>query len=270
MATKRTAKAAQKKAIKDETLAAERLVGILESQRQLGGESYPPTFGRFVELVARDAKAVVKALGGVKTRIALSHTGKLQAAGFVAFAEDIETVAASDRLLLAQLGAARKKSIAADAKALATGMDKSFAAAFIKSLDGRIKGARMPPGVGALPLKKPLFFLLSDAIGTAAPRATSGIAAHVRSFAERFDDAFTALDRASGNNNYVTLDALRGRLGDLSRADFDAGLSQLRRARKYSLDPSDGRHRQMTEAERVAGIMENGNLLVYVARRTDG
>jgi hypothetical protein len=269
MAAKR--KATPKKATQDETLAPDRLVGILESQRQLGGESYPPTLERFAELVARDPKAVIKALVGMKTRIALTHAGKQQVAGFVAFGEDVETVVAGDRLLLAQLGAARLKSKAADAKALAAGMDKSFGPAFIKSLGARVKERRMPPGVGALPLTKALFFLLSDAIGTAPLHTKSGIAAQrILSFAERFDEAFAALDRASGSNNYVTLDALRGRLGDLSRADFDAGLSQLRRARKYSLDPSDGRHRQMTEAERVAGIMENGNLLVYVARRTDG
>ncbi|WP_437609786.1 hypothetical protein WMF20_00770 [Sorangium sp. So ce834] len=88
-------------------------------------------------------------------------------------------------------------------------------------------------------------------------------------FADRFDAAFTALDRDSGGNNYVTLRALRAALPDVPRATFDAELAALRRQRRYSLDPSDGRHHQMAEAEREAGIQEAGNLLVYVARRHD-
>ncbi|WP_437505460.1 hypothetical protein [Sorangium sp. So ce1099] len=99
-----------------------------------------------------------------------------------------------------------------------------------------------------------------DAAPAAAPAA---------SFADRFDAAFTALDRDAGGHNYVTLRALRAALPDVPRAVFDAELAALRRQRRYSLDPSDGRHHQMADAEREAGIMEAGNLLVYVARRHD-
>ncbi|WP_437621951.1 hypothetical protein [Sorangium sp. So ce1151] len=99
---------------------------------------------------------------------------------------------------------------------------------------------------------------------TPAPDAAPAV-----SFAERFDAAFTALDRGAGGHNYVTLRALRAALPDVPRAVFDAELAALRRQRRYSLDPSDGRHHQMADAEREAGIMEAGNLLVYVARRHD-
>ncbi|MGK3969788.1 hypothetical protein WMF38_32600 [Sorangium sp. So ce118] len=98
----------------------------------------------------------------------------------------------------------------------------------------------------------------------AAPAAAPAV-----SFADRFDAAFAALDRDAGGHNYVTLRALRAALPDVPRAVFDAELAALRRQRRYSLDPSDGRHHQMADAEREAGIMEAGNLLVYVARRHD-
>ena len=89
------------------------------------------------------------------------------------------------------------------------------------------------------------------------------------SFQVRFDAAFGALDQASVGHNDVTLRALREALPDVPRATFDAGLSALRRARLYTLNPSDGRHRQMTAAERDAGILEGNSLLVYVARISD-
>jgi hypothetical protein len=85
-----------------------------------------------------------------------------------------------------------------------------------------------------------------------------------RDFAARFDQAFAALDRAAGGYNYVTLRALRSALPDVPRAKFDEGLAALRRSRRYTLDPAHG---TMTKADRDAGIMEAGNLLMYVARR---
>ncbi|WP_199693804.1 hypothetical protein, partial [Sorangium cellulosum] len=101
-----------------------------------------------------------------------------------------------------------------------------------------------------------------------APAASAAVAP-AAPFAARFDAAFSALDRDGGGNNYVTLRALRAALPDVPRAVFDAELAALRRQRRYSLDPSDGRHHQMADAEREAGILEAGNLLVYVARRHD-
>ncbi|WP_433931209.1 hypothetical protein AB3662_43770 [Sorangium cellulosum] len=104
---------------------------------------------------------------------------------------------------------------------------------------------------------------------TEALREAPSNGAPAAPFAARFDAAFTALDRDAGGLNYVTLRALRAALPDVPRAVFDAELAALRRQRRYSLDPSDGRHHQMADAEREAGILEAGNLLVYVARRHD-
>jgi len=88
-------------------------------------------------------------------------------------------------------------------------------------------------------------------------------------FARRFDKAFDALDAENGGYNFVKLLALREALADVPRAVFDAELNALRRAWRYTLSPSEGRHQQSTEAERAAGIREHGHLLVYVERRRD-
>ncbi|WP_437570798.1 hypothetical protein [Sorangium sp. So ce542] len=321
------------------------LLGVLESQRQLGGASYPPTLERLAELTGDTPAATSKALSSkeAKGRALLSRTAggkKKPAPGtvLVLLKEDLQTVAQSDRLLEVQLQSARKPDapavdLAQLPKGLVTGLGRAFKAA----LEQRLAERRLPRTIGALTGKKPLFFFLADAVLPAAgaparpatttaptdgaPRPTaprgartapadaadaaptdapsngapaaslagapaaslagapaaslagapaaSLAGAPAAPFAARFDAAFTALDRVSGGNNYVTLRALRAALPDVPRATFDDELAALRRQRRYSLDPSDGRHHQMAEAEREAGILEAGNLLVYVARRDD-
>lgn len=88
-------------------------------------------------------------------------------------------------------------------------------------------------------------------------------------FAERFDAAFAALDRASGEQNNVAVHALRAALPDVSREVFDAEVKALLRRERYTAHPAAGR--QVSQAEREAGLLERGGLLplVYVARRTD-
>lgn len=231
----------------------------------------------------------------VKPKALLSQDAKKAKAAprevFVLLTEDIEAAAGDDRLLEVQLRAARTpKEPAADATKLVKGLAKPLHAAFKAALAARIEARRLPSGIGALPGKKPLVFLVADAILPRAeapaphsPRDAVAKEPHVRaevpapaakpdsggSFEARFDAAFTALDRATGDRNYVTLRALRDALPDVPRDAFDAALAALRRARRYSLDPSDGRHHQVSEAEREAGITEAGHLLVYVARRSD-
>jgi hypothetical protein len=91
----------------------------------------------------------------------------------------------------------------------------------------------------------------------------------VPDFARDFDKAFDRLDppdKKGRRSNYVTLHALREALPRYDRKTFDAELNKLRRAQRYSLDASDGRHARMTRAEQAAGIEEAGELLVYVAQ----
>ncbi|WP_437275147.1 hypothetical protein WME90_28300 [Sorangium sp. So ce375] len=294
-----------------------KLLGVLESQKQLGGASYPPTLDRLTELTGDTLAVTSKALNTkeAKGRVLLSRAagGKKKPAPettLVLLTEDLQAAAQSDRLLEVQLRSARKPDApAVDLAQLPKGLVPAIGRAFKAALHQRIAERRLPRTIGALPGKKPLFFFLEDAVlpaagaparpaaaatdgaarrtapdghgnatsdghgnatsdghGNAAP---SGAGAPAISFADRFDAAFSSLDRASGRLNYVTLHALRAALPDVPRAAFDAELAALRRQRRYSLDPSDGRHHQMAEAERDAGIMEAGNLLVYVARRDD-
>ncbi|WP_437317334.1 hypothetical protein [Sorangium sp. So ce385] len=309
------------------------LLGVLESQRQLGGASYPPTLERLAELTGDTPAVTSKALSSkeAKGRVLLSRAAggkKKPAPGtvLVLLKEDLQAVAQSDRLLELQLQSARKPDApAVDLAQLPKGLLPDLGRAFKAALVQRLAERRLPRTIGALTGKKPLFFFLADAVlpaagaparptmttaptdGASRPAAPDGArtapadaapteapsngapaaslagapaaslagapaASHVGApapFAARFDAAFTALDRDSGGNNYVTLRALRAALPDVPRATFDAELAALRRQRRYSLDPSDGRHHQMAEAEREAGILEAGNLLVYVARRHD-
>ncbi|WP_441292582.1 hypothetical protein ACSRUE_21260 [Sorangium sp. KYC3313] len=286
-----------------------KLLGVLESQKQLGGASYPPTLERLTELAGDTLAVTSKALNTkeAKARLLLSRAagGKKKpapSATLVLLAEDLEAVAQSDRLLEVQLQSARTADApAVDLAQLPKGLVSPLGRAFKAALAQRLAERRLPRTIGALTGKKPLLFFLEDAVlpaagaparpaaastdgaarraapdgagnaisngpGTSAP---SGPGAPAISFADRFDAAFSSLDRASGRLNYVTLHALRTALPDIPRATFDEELAALRRQRRYSLDPSDGRHHQMAEAERDAGIMEAGNLLVYVARRDD-
>ncbi|WP_437586120.1 hypothetical protein [Sorangium sp. So ce1000] len=297
-----------------------KLLGVLESQKQLGGASYPPTLERLTELTGDTLAVTSKALTTkeAKARVLLSRAagGKKKkqpapSATLVLLAEDLEAIAQSDRLLEVQLQSARTADArAVDLAQLPKGLVSPLGRAFKAALEQRIAESRLPRTIGALTGKKPLFFFLEDALLPAAaaparPAATAadGAARHTVSdgaarrsaldgpgssaqssagssaqsspgapaisFADRFDAAFSSLDRASGRLNYVTLHALRAALPDIPRETFDNELGALRRQRRYSLDPSDGRHHQMAEAEREAGIMEAGNLLVYVARRDD-
>ncbi|WP_437766018.1 hypothetical protein WMF27_26775 [Sorangium sp. So ce281] len=286
-----------------------KLLGVLESQKQLGGASYPPTLERLTELTGDTLAVTSKALTTkeAKARLLLSRAagGKKKpapGATLVLLAEDLEAVAQSDRLLEVQLQSARTADApAVDLAKLPKGLLPALSRAFKAALEQRLAERRLPRTIGALTGKKPLLFFLEDAVlpaagaparpaaaatdgaarraapdgagnatsdgpGTSAP---SGPGAPAISFADRFDAAFSSLDRASGRLNYVTLHALRTALPDIPRATFDEELGALRRQRRYSLDPSDGRHHQMAEAERDAGIKEAGNLLVYVARRDD-
>ncbi|WP_437682119.1 hypothetical protein [Sorangium sp. So ce131] len=300
-----------------------KLLGVLESQKQLGGASYPPTLERLAELTGDKPAVTSKALKEAKARVLLSREKKpAPGTTLVLFAEDVEVVAQSDRLLELQLQSARKPDApAVDLAQLPKGLLPALSRAFKAALERRIADRRLPRTIGVVPGKKPLFFFLDDAVLPAAaaparpaatatdgaarptapngagkaasdgarPTATDGAGKATSSsagpttpaaapaaspsptppFAARFDAAFTALDQASGSHNYVTLRTLRDALPDVPRDTFDAELTALRRQRRYSLDPSDGRHHQMADAEREAGIMEAGNLLVYVARRHD-
>lgn len=87
-----------------------------------------------------------------------------------------------------------------------------------------------------------------------------------RDFATDFDAAFDKLRRGR-EFNQIELSLLRKEMPHLSREEFDAGLHALRRADRYELGTSDGRHRQLTPEEIAGGIEERGRQYIYVSRR---
>jgi hypothetical protein len=146
---------------------------------------------------------------------------------------------------------------------------------FAEALQKRIQERTLPHGVGWLLIKNTKrLFLASDVHLTPvskfeedssppapAPRAELA----PLTFSQAFDEAFGRLDRAAGGHNFVSLAEIRPALG-VERDAFDAGLRDLRRTGRYTLSAAEGRH-GLGEAERVAGVIEDGTLLLYVSRR---
>lgn len=79
-------------------------------------------------------------------------------------------------------------------------------------------------------------------------------------FETDFERAFYSLD---DGYNFVKLYDLRNALSNYSRQEFDEGLNNLRRKRKYSLEASEGLLVKLTPEEKAAGITELGRLLIY-------
>jgi hypothetical protein len=198
---------------------------------------------------------------------------------------DEERLARSAPLIEAALAAARTPDNQAlplgdVGKKVAAGVRESFRAAVEK----RLEAGTLPPAVGVLTVKKkPHLFLLAD-LATAPParraeEVRSPMAAPAEAlptppppeaidFAPAFAAAFVRLDRDRGGHNLVSLVDLR-RAVPVERARFDAELNHLRRAGLYTLSGAEGRHGLGAE-EREAGIVEHGNLLLYVSRREEG
>lgn len=100
----------------------------------------------------------------------------------------------------------------------------------------------------------------------AAVRAAMQEPKSTGNFATDFDAAFDKL-RRTREFNQIELSELRKEMRHLSREEFDAGLHALRRADRYELGTSDGRHRQLTPEEIAGGIEERGRQYIYVSRR---
>jgi hypothetical protein len=84
-------------------------------------------------------------------------------------------------------------------------------------------------------------------------------------FAPAFEGVFNELDRQAGSHNLVSLVELR-RVLPFARPVFDSELRKLRQEGRFILKLAEGRH-GLTPAEQEAGIVEDGRLLLYVARK---
>ena len=92
--------------------------------------------------------------------------------------------------------------------------------------------------------------------------------ASAASFGPKLAGAFGKIDARNGGTNFVKLSDLRAAMPQLSRAAFDKAFRAERQAGKWAMSPHEGVRGKLTAGEKAAGIRENGELLVYVARRS--
>jgi hypothetical protein len=254
------------------TLLALRLLRTLESRRQRGSAAYPVALSE----LAHEADPTVSpdsALDALRDKRLKPHVVAALPgpSSPVALIEDAARLAAWPPLLENALAAARTPTNQALAatdlkKKVGKAVQRHFAAA----LEQRITEGNLPPEVGLLHVKgKPLLFLIADLaenrVSSPAPPESKPTPA--QPLGQKFDEVFDRLDRERGGHNLVSLVDLRRELG-VERAAFDAELTKLRRAGRYSLSGAEGRHGITTE-EKEAGIVEGGILLLYVSRRKE-
>ncbi len=265
---------------------ADKLLRVLQSQRGLGPGSYPLPVRRLVELTDPSAPAalVKKALGKKSfQQQAVPLRAKAPDAP-IALVADLDALAGSALALEFLLRQARTPSTQAfslaELKAKATGkLQKPFQ----EAVNRHIIASTLPPTVAYISIRgSKKLFLLSDLgrgrepgvrsqesgvrsqEGAAKVNGTAAPAPVPADFPTAFHQAFDDLDRQGGGHNFVSLTDLR-RVVPLPRAQFDRELGELRRAGRYTLSAAEGRD-GISPDERVAGIAEEGSLLLFVSR----
>ena len=266
----------------------ERLAATLRGMR--GTDAYPPTAEKLLEIAGVQVEPAELSKPGA-TKYVRTTTKKPSsrsprkgappkkppkqriptdyAAGLVFLPEDADHVAASDRLIQHLLATARTPATHVAAPSTLWGLVPGPLADKVRSyLKGCIESEQLPTGVGMVRIGNgwKLFLLADMRAGSRLPEAVKQETT-TEPFSEAFAEAFDEIDRRTGKRNYVLLHDLRQRLAMIPRPDFDAGLNELRRSQKYSLDSADGRHGRLTPEQVDAGIREAGSVLVYVARR---
>jgi hypothetical protein len=277
-----------------------RMLLVLEAQRRLGGEAYPPTLRRLADLCelngsdTRIPKAISHGTMAERVIVVAKAKGKPNLDAPVLLKEDVEDGASAVLPALLRFAlrpvttSVKGKKVETDAF-LTTELKKRFVPALQKpfedALERRVERQDLPPDVAWVLIKgKPLLFPLENlrpgasrrslpADGLTAPpspvpdETSAAPARPTREFAEAFREAFDQLDRRIGSTNFVKLSDLRRDLPEFDRAAFDAGLRQLRIDGQFSLDSHEGLTGPLTPEEREAGVQEAGSLLVYVSRR---
>lgn len=272
-----TRKAKQPPALSGEDLGKLRIV--LESQRALGAGSYPPTVSRLFELAGVGMNAPALAIfAAPKSAKLFALTAKStkkdphatqNARVFVP--EDAGRIAASLSIFDKAFSAARTTGSDLFTPAeLAKRVAKPLQKAFQASVEGWARTGRAPfPSVIVLRRKvgKKTAFFLHRLEAAVSATATAPAKVSRDGFARDFTREFDRLDRATGGNNYVLLHDLRRALPEIDRSEFDNRLKELRLAKLFTLDSSDGQRVRLTPEQLDAGIREGSSNLVYVARR---
>ncbi len=264
---------------------ADALIHKLEALRQEEDAGYPPTLSQLARLLeAAPAASLLHEAVAQKTfqaRAALALPKNLESP--VALIPDRERLADSPMLLELALTSVRTSdNQAVEPKDLKKKLHKELQQPFLEAVRARLETNQLPPAVGCLVVKKkPLLFLLQDAAhglsalpirgaapspnGPGQPAAVQPVVMPALDFAQAFEDAFERLDRQKGSHNFVSLVDLR-RAIPCDRASFDAGLHQLRAARRYTMSAAEGRS-GISPEEQQAGVLEEGALLLFVSRK---
>jgi hypothetical protein len=274
---------------------ARRMVVVLESQRRLGPDAYPPIFSRLTELCERNpsdknvAKAVAHAAFTDRTVPAARKGKKPSQDALIMLKEDVDAqlsmvVHALVRFALKPRSTKQKgrtvetTAHSAEEAGKQVGDEVRPIVANVLSPDSQ---PRLIPGdVGCILVKGTrLYFLLANMqtgfpSGTAAddftpgsPEIRAGDGRAAIEFPQEFREAFDRLDRRNGSTNFVKLVDLRQAMAAFPRDEFDAGLATLRVDGEFTLNSHEGLHGSLTPEEREAGLREAGSLLVYASRR---
>ncbi len=291
-----TSSAVKKKPKHDDSELAGRLLLVLESQRRLGAEAYPPLLRRIAELCELNANDPIftKAASHksfTEGAIVVARKGRgpsLDAP--VILKEDVDlgmqgVLTALLRVALAPVSNLSKGKMTETTAFTANESVKQLVPELQKAVAGALDaGSRqhtLPGDVGWVVVKSnPLFFLIdnlqagcqtqgkvADGHVPALSIAAKSPLTPLRDFTQAFREAFEQLDQHNGWTNLVKLVELRQALTSFGRSEFDAGLRGLRVAGEFSLESHEGRHESLTIDERDAGIHEAGSLLVYASRR---
>ena len=253
--------------------SVEKIAGVVRSLKSVG--TYPPTVARVLELAEEEAahakKVVAKGFAAGMLLCAYPPDEKAAGAAWIFLAEDVDAVVG--RWIPAAIASLRERGTRTGflLKEVEKALPKSSSPTkmFAAALEARGQEARWPRGVGSVRVGSeksatPLLFLLKDVAPSLAATAPSEPA----TFASAFERAFERIDRQHGDHNFVLLRALREALPDVPRDNFDAGLTALRLARRFTLEGSDGRHAQLGAEDFAAGVRDGGALLVYASRRS--
>lgn len=278
---------------KPEEALADRLVQLVQAQRRRGGSAYPLTLSQLIQLAGPEAdpQLLHQALAQPSfTQAVILALPKMPDTP-LALADDRELLAGSALLLQTlvcqcRVDAGHALTVTALKKPLPTPLGKLFD----KAVSQQIIERRLPPGISSVwrqsgKKREPLLFLLHDVragsqqgeapaeLPRSRPDGSAGVSPcreptplpPPANFAPLFDQAFAQLDRQAGSHNLVSLVELR-RLLPFDRPAFDEELKKLRLEGRYVLKLAEGRH-GLSVAEQEAGIVEDGRLLLYVARK---
>jgi hypothetical protein len=269
---------------------AERMVRVLESQRPLGGNAYPPTLRRLAVLCGLNESdpRVIKAVGQdtFKQRAVVAwnkdRKPDCDALAFLApsdtLDEAVEGVAPAVLVALLK-GAAETKTQALSVTKLRDKLTERLKKPFQAAIKRAIERRSLPPEVAWILINNAQSLFLTSALQPASPSPVvrtdgqanaphRGFRDAPHLFAAAFRATFDRLDRENRSANIVRLLDLRRALPQFDREQFDAGLRRLRLDDEFTLSGHEGRHGPLTDEEREAGVREAGSLLVYASRRT--